>query len=189
MEKTLQIAKLAITAVGGFIATALGGWDDLMVLLIILIGFDIITGIIKSCIKKTLSSNIMFWGMVKKASIFFIIIVAVQLDKIILDAVKNPIQFHEIDIYIRNIFVIYFCLEEFLSLLENLCDIGVPFPKWLHNILKQVEATASGKTTPTIVVNWFTDVLKKIGVPVNKDFEKYKKDKDGAEDSETPKTD
>ena len=49
--------------------------------------------------------------------------------------------------------VIWFCIEKLISLLENLANIGVPFPKWVKEVLVQVSDCVD-KSTPREVVNW-----------------------------------
>lgn len=177
MEKGLTVVKGIIAVIGGLIATALGGVDSLLILLIQLIFFDIITGVVKAIHNKKLSSREMFWGIIKKMLIFVIIVISVRIDNVILEYIKTPIQINGYEVYLRTGFILYFCLEEIISLLENLCDIGVPFPKWLRGILKQVESTASGETTPTVIVEWIKKVL---GIDV-----KDKKESDKKKEEET----
>lgn len=181
MEKGLTVIKGCIAVIGGLIATALGGVDSLLILLVQLIIFDIITGVIKAIHNKKLSSRDMFWGIVKKMMIFVIIVISVRIDTVILEYLKTPIQINGYEVYLRTGFILYFCLEEIISLLENLCDIGVPFPKWLRGILKQVESTASGETTPTVIVEWIKKVL---GIDV-----KDKKESDKKKEEETKSLD
>lgn len=175
MEKSLYWIKGVLAVIGTFVVTAIGGVDSIMVLLIQLIIFDIITGVIKALVKKQLASRTMFYGIIRKMLIFVIIVIAVQVDKVVLEVVKTPMQIMNHDIYIRTLFIIYFALEEFLSLLENLCDIGVPFPKWLKGLLKQVESTVSGETTPTVIVNWLKQMFN-IDVKDKKDSDKKEKE-------------
>jgi toxin secretion/phage lysis holin len=157
MKVNLALLKGAISCVISSVVVALGGVDSLLSLLVKLIVFDIITGIIKAARRKELSSREMFYGVVRKFLIFFIIALAVQIDVIISEYLKSPIQIAGYDIFLRTLFITYFSLEEFISLLENLCDIGVPFPKWLRGILIKVESTVSGETVPSFIVNYIKD--------------------------------
>lgn len=157
MKVNLALLKGAISCVLASVIAALGGADSLLSLLVKLIAFDIITGIVKAARRKELSSREMFYGVVRKFLIFFIIILAVQMDVIISEYLNSPIQIAGYDIFLRTLFIVYFSLEEFISLLENLCDIGVPFPKWLRGILIKVESTVSGETIPSFIVNYIRD--------------------------------
>lgn len=157
MKINLALLKGGISCIVSSVILALGGVDSLLSLLVKLIIFDIITGIVKAATKKELSSREMFYGVVRKFLIFFIIALAVQMDIIISEYSNSQIQIAGFDIFLRTLFIVYFSLEEFISLLENLCDIGVPFPKWLRGILIKVESTVSGETIPSFIVNYIKD--------------------------------
>lgn len=170
----LLTGKGVIAIVGGYIVTALGGADDLLILLIHLVIFDLVTGFLKGVVNKNLSSAIMFKGLLKKSLIFLVIAVAVRFDIALANFVQKPIQFMGVDIYVRLLFVSYFILEELLSLIENLAELGVPIPKWLRMLLSQVEGTLSGTSTPTFIANLLRD---KFGIDADKLQDKKVDDK------------
>lgn len=161
----LLTVKGVVATVGSYIVSALGGADDLLQLLICLIIADLVTGFLKGVVNKNLSSAIMFKGLLKKSLIFVVITVAVKFDEALATFIKEPLQFCGVDIYIRLLFISYFILEELLSLLENLGELGVPLPKWLVGILAQVEGTLSGTTTPTFIADFLRD---KFGIDADK---------------------
>lgn len=81
MEKTLGTA---ITATGtGVLTTLLGGWDMALEILLIVMVLDYITGVASAFKQKTVSSSEGYMGLLKKASIFVIIILAAQIDRMI----------------------------------------------------------------------------------------------------------
>jgi len=184
----LLTAKGVVATVGGYIVTALGGADDLLQLLICLVIADLVTGFLKGVVNKNLSSAVMFKGLLKKSLIFVVITVAVRFDEALATFIKEPLQLFGVDIYVRLLFISYFILEELLSLLENLGELGVPLPKWLIGILAQVEGTLSGTTTPTFIADFFRD---KFGIDVDKLQDNKADDKQkpntGVSDSEDSK--
>jgi len=66
--------------VGASMAYLFGGWDAVLRILILLITIDYITGFIKGINYKELSSKIGARGLIKKAAIFIVIILAHQID-------------------------------------------------------------------------------------------------------------
>lgn len=111
-----------------------GEWNECMEALIILMSLDYITGLLISLVLKTskkskvglFNSNICWIGLMKKGAMLAVILVASELDQII-----------NSNNYIRNIVILFFIANEGLSLLENLCVMGVPFP----NIIKKTFLT------------------------------------------------
>ena len=159
--------KVIFSVVGGFILDLLGGWDNLMAFLVLLVVTDTISGVFKAIKTKTLSSEAMRVGLFKKAMIALICAVAVQSDKIIIDYFGHPILFHYGDkvfeIYIRNAFILWFCLEELISILENAAIIGLALPKWLKDCLQAIDNGIQA-TTPSQIVAFLEKYFKiKIG--------------------------
>ncbi|MBE7005033.1 MAG: phage holin family protein [Ruminococcaceae bacterium] len=128
--KTGVLAVLA--AIGGALTAALGGWDVLLKVLIGMMAADYLTGLLIAAIWKksnksetgTLDSKASFKGLVKKCMILLLVYVAVLLDA----AIGTT--------YIRSAVIIFYIGNEGLSLLENLCIMGVPHPKFLEKILQ-----------------------------------------------------
>lgn len=115
-----------ITAIGtGLMTTLLGGWDMALEILLIVIVLDYLTGIMSAFKTKTLSSSEGYMGIVKKASIFAIIILAAQLDKM----TGNSTQLF------RNCTAFFFISNDALSILENVGELGVVLPAFLQNAL------------------------------------------------------
>ena len=129
-------------ALGSILANALGGWDSCMKLLITLMVADYLTGVLlaavwhKSAKSETgaLSSTAGFRGLCKKGVILLVVWVAAQLDRAIGAA------------YIRTAVVLFFSGNEGLSLLENLGQMGVPYPEVMKRALEALEEKGdSGK--------------------------------------------
>jgi toxin secretion/phage lysis holin len=128
MEKTINIVKVIITAVIGSLATALGGFDKLMILFIWLACFDVLFGTAKGFKQKNFSSSLLFWGLVNKAVGFAIIALMVMVDNAI----------GKVGL-LRNLFTIWFCLCNGASIIENTAAIGVPWPDWMVGAMVQVK--------------------------------------------------
>lgn len=156
MGEYLTQIKVIVAVVLSFIADVLGGWDAVLSLLVSLILADLLTGVLKAVITKTVSSTEMRNGMIRKLMIFVIIFVACRVDKVIMEASDGGIVLFGVEVYIRTLFIIYSCLEESISLIENLAKIGVPFPKAIRQILVQV-AECADSSLPKAVIKWLKD--------------------------------
>jgi len=128
MKEIWNIIQISIAAVGGWLGYILGGCDGFLYALIAFVTIDYITGIMCAIIDKKLSSEIGFKGICKKVLIFAMVAIG-----------------HIIDTYItgtagvlRTAVIFFYLSNEGISLFENAAHIGLPVPKKLKDVLKQL---------------------------------------------------
>ena len=135
MDRFTEFMKLIfggiVTAVSGF----LGGMDGIMYALIIFISIDYITGVAAAAKQKKLSSEIGFWGLVRKVCIIALVGIAHFVDVYVM---------HTGDIF-RTAIAMYYIGNEGISLLENIGSLGVKLPKKLIDVLEQIRNDNSGE--------------------------------------------
>ncbi|EKQ51382.1 MULTISPECIES: phage holin family protein [unclassified Clostridium] len=115
---------------GGVLGNLFGGWDKLIYALIICSIIDYFTGGAVAVIFKNspktptggAESKAGFIGLVKKISIYLMIIVVVQIDIVV-----NSNGF------LRNAAIIGFMTNEVLSIVENLGLMGIKMPEAVTN--------------------------------------------------------
>lgn len=112
--------------VGGFFVKYLGGYDDILRALVILVVLDYATGVLKGIYTKTLSSEIGFKGLIKKVIVFVVVATAVTVQGVIGDSIP-----------LREIVIIFFVCNEGISLLENASEF-IPIPEKLKATLIQL---------------------------------------------------
>jgi toxin secretion/phage lysis holin len=134
VEHFISITRYLTITLGTGLTWLFGGWTSSIQILIFLMIFDYITGLIKSYLNKTISSDIGFKGILKKATIFIVIIVAVMLDKLL-----NTGSW-----VFRTLVCYFYIANEGISLLENLSEIGLPIPAQLKDALEQLEKKNDG---------------------------------------------
>lgn len=132
MEKYLNWTSVIIGAGGGWLAGILGGWDALLKTIMFLLILDYITGMIKGCYMKQLSSEIGFKGILKKVMILIVIAAANILQQLISEAVP-----------MREIVIMFFIANEGLSLIEN-AAVLIPIPDALREVLLQIREKNGG---------------------------------------------
>lgn len=129
MDKFTEIIKIIfggiVTAVSGF----LGGMDGIMYALLAFISIDYITGVAVAIKQKKLSSEVGFWGLVRKVCIIALVGVAHFVDVYVM---------HTGDIF-RTAIALYYIGNEGVSLLENMGNLGVPLSKKLKDVLEQLK--------------------------------------------------
>ena len=128
--------SLAIGLVGGGLAYVLGGWDILLWTLTAFVVLDYVTGLIRAAKMKEISSEIGFWGLVRKIMIFVLVIVANLLQQLINESIP-----------LREIVIMFFISNEGISLLEN-ASIFIDVPDRLKDVLLQLrDNEAKGQKT------------------------------------------
>jgi toxin secretion/phage lysis holin len=133
MKEIWNKIQAVLTVAGGLIGWFLGGFDGFLYALITFVAIDYITGVLCAIIEKNLCSKIGARGIFKKVLIFVLVGVGHVLDANVLGVVGNT------DSNVLRTAVIFFYLSnEGISILENAAHIGLPIPKKLRDVLKQL---------------------------------------------------
>ena len=125
--------KVILAGIGGVLAYLFGPWDALIIGLVVLLTLDYVTGVTAGAIKGELSSKVGFFGLLRKLVILVIIAVAAIIDRII-PSTNGAIRAAVIMFYIMN---------ESLSILENAGRIGIPLPKRLRKAIESLRTVDS----------------------------------------------
>ncbi|EGP4844194.1 TPA: phage holin family protein [Enterococcus faecium] len=119
--------------IGGTIVGLLGGMDNILHVLIFLVGVDFLTGLAKAWKLKEVSSEVGFEGLLKKVLIFVVIAVTVEAQKI----VGNSIP-------LREIVIMFYVANEGISFLENI-SVFLPLPDKLKEVFQQIRNDTENK--------------------------------------------
>ena len=128
-EDKRTIFNICFAWAGGFLTYVFGLWDTCLIVLVSFIALDYLTGVWGACIQKNVSSDIGRRGILKKATILIVLIVAVLLDRLI----NNGIW------VFRTLVCYFYIANEGISLLENAVKIGIPVPEKLVDVLEQLK--------------------------------------------------
>ena len=131
MTRIKEILTAGVGALGGLMNWLYGGFGDAMLVLIVFMALDYMTGLIvagvfhKSSKSETgaLESKAGWKGLCRKGMTLGIVMMAALLDRIMGTA------------YIRDAVVVGFIFNESLSILENAGLMGVSYPRALKNAL------------------------------------------------------
>lgn len=134
LEKYFNSISKWLAVFGGWFVWLMGGWDTLLIALLTLMCVDFITGYIKGLYKKELSSKTGFNGIVKKVYIIAIVSVAVVCERIGIPAM-------------REVTIMFFAVNEALSILENAGETGLPIPESLKRALIQIREKKGDEQT------------------------------------------
>lgn len=131
--------KQTLCTVSGILGSAaawmFGGWDAAMAALIVCISVDYISGSLVALVfhrspKSESGSYVSSYGLkglCKKGMMLLFVLVAVQIDRLLGSS------------YVRDAVCIGFCINEILSITENLGLAGIPMPKAVKKALEQLQ--------------------------------------------------
>ena len=115
-----------------------------VVLLVVMIT-DYLTGMAEAYVNKTLNSRIGVVGILKKIGYIVAVAGGVVADYLITNAlIKIGIDIN-VGGYIGLVVTIWFIINELISILENLTEIGTPLPKFLVSLVKRLKITVDNK--------------------------------------------
>jgi len=126
----------ALAGIAGAIAGLLGEWNVLLTILAIMMVTDYITGLVcawRGRSPKTegggVSSRVGFDGLIRKAFIMVVVLMATLLDTAIGNASR----------VFQTAATMYYIANEGISILENTSLMGVPYPAFIKNALENMK--------------------------------------------------
>ncbi|MBR6337522.1 MAG: phage holin family protein [Ruminococcus sp.] len=110
-----------------------------LALLIVMMSVDYISGISAAYIRGELSSKVGLKGIVKKVGYIGVVIVAAVMDWVLFSGLKGVGVDIEMSYYLGLIVTIWLIINECISVLENLGEIGVPLPPFLMKAITKLK--------------------------------------------------
>jgi len=125
MKNALHLLSGAAMAALAFLLRALGGWDAALMLMLLMMGLDLVSGLILSFQRRSaktprggFDSGTMFLGLTRKLLMLLLVILGTALDSLLGSG-------------ICRLAVGFYSAGEALSVVENAALAGVPFPRGL----------------------------------------------------------
>ena len=131
--------QTAITLLGGWLGYFVGGWDGMLIALVVLMALDYITGVRCAIADHKLSSSVGFKGICKKVFILMLV------------GVANIVDVHVVGSgsALRAAVICFYLSNEGVSILENAGHIGLPIPEKLKVVLEQLHGRSDEKKDET----------------------------------------
>lgn len=106
-----------------------GQLDGVLIALIALMAFDYVTGVIRAAVNHDLCSSVGFKGIARKVLILALV------------AVGNLVDVHIIGdgSLCRSLVIGFYIANEALSIIENAIGLGLPVPKKLITIIRDLK--------------------------------------------------
>ena len=137
-ENTLK-AVIAVTLAGAM--TYLRELAIPVAILALVMAVDYISGMVRAWVKSELSSRVGIIGIVKKVSYLLGVVVAIVADWVVMTAAAK-IGVDLGGFYFFGLLVtVWLILNECISILENISEIGVPLPAFLLKLIEKLKKT------------------------------------------------
>lgn len=135
MKELWNTFQAVIAALGGWLGYFLGGCDGLLYALIVFVVLDYITGVLCAIADCRLSSAVGFKGICRNVLIFTLV------------GIANILDVHVIGTgcVVRTATIFFYISNEGVSILENAANLGLPVPKKIKEVLKQLHDGAESE--------------------------------------------
>lgn len=128
-----------VAALGAWMLARVGALLPVLLVLLAVMVLDYITGMVKAGIAGTLNSTRGWQGLLKKLMYAVTVAIAMVADYLLyIGGSQIGIDMHE-SAYFGTLVSIWLIINECISILENLSEIGVPMPGFLGRILQRVQ--------------------------------------------------
>lgn len=118
----------ALVMIGAALGYFIGGFDGFMIVLIVFMVIDYITGVMCAIHDKSVSSKAGFAGICKKILILVMIGMANLLDVYVIQTGSM----------LRTASLFFYISNEGISVLENMCKLGLRVPTKVRDVLEQL---------------------------------------------------
>lgn len=110
---------------------------------------DYLTGMTKAWVTGELSSRVGVLGIIKKVGYLTAVCVAGIIDWLLISGLKQVGISIGMEFLFGMMVIIWFIVNECISILENLASIGVPLPKFLTAMIQRLAAVVDEKAENT----------------------------------------
>ena len=133
-ETLFDILRVLVMWIAAVLRNLIGPYDNFLLTLILFISADYITGVVAAIVTKRVSSHTGTVGLLKKFGILCVVSLTTIMETNILESTT-----------LRSAVILYYISNEGISILENLCRIGVPIPQKLRSVLISLSDNKNNK--------------------------------------------
>lgn len=140
-----NVVQVLIAAICGAFAAYFNVLVVPIVVMLVVMCVDYITGLAGAYITKQLNSRIGIIGIIKKIAYLGLVAVGMVTDYIIYSALAQLGVSIELGYCVGMVIVVWLIINELISILENLAEIGVPLPKFITKLIERLKNTVESK--------------------------------------------
>lgn len=149
MENLSSFKPLAVKLIASATLTGLVNYTHMLatpiMLLFLTMFVDWLCGMAKAYHKSEWNSKVGMRGIAKKIGYIGGVIVAAVFDWLIYSGLKSVGISFDSSFYFGMIVTIWLIINECISILENLDELGTPLPKWLIKGLRKIKTSIDSK--------------------------------------------
>ena len=146
MNDAISMLKLTVITALGVIAAYFNVLLIPIVVLVFVMITDYISGMISAKKSGELSSRLGIMGIAKKVGYLALVAVGMVVDYLISSALVHVGIEIQINYCFAMIIVIWLIVNELISILENLGELGVPIPDFLRRSIHKIKDGVEAKT-------------------------------------------
>ena len=146
---SIQVFCISTGAVIGYYV---GGFDEFLRVLLAFVVLDYLTALALAAKERRLSSDVGFWGIIKKFLIFAVVALANLID--------NEIVYT--GDMLRTAVVFFYLANEGLSILENCAGLGLLIPEPVRVAMLKIKNNKGGAADTTAVLTVSVDQIEDI---------------------------
>lgn len=134
---TVTASKVMLAVAAGGLSAWFGSVWPLLIMVIIALGMDFLTGVLAAAYEGELASSKGWKGIAKKIGYLLLFTLGLGLDAAIPYLLERGLTLSiDINLPFGLILAAWIVLTEALSIIENLYRLGVEMPAWLVKILR-----------------------------------------------------
>lgn len=131
-------------AVGALCSYCMELMIPLAVMLVVMIA-DYVTGMVKAWYNAELCSRIGLKGIIKKVGYLVIVGVGMVVDYLLREALHSVGVSVTVEYTVALIVIVWFIINELISILENVAAIGAPVPEFILKLVKRLKVSVEDK--------------------------------------------
>ena len=133
-KRAFDIMRILTMWIAAVLRNLIGPYDNFLLTLILFISADYITGVVAAIVTNRVSSHTGTVGLLKKFGVLCVVSLTTIMETNLLESTT-----------LRCAVILYYISNERISILENLCRIGVPIPQKLRSVLISLSENKNNK--------------------------------------------
>jgi len=134
----MEYLKFIPAFFAGLLTLMFGEWSALLTILVALVAIDFVTGMTASSLDGGLKSKIGMIGIARKVFIFAMVAVVHLIDLLL---VESGFESTEL---VMTMVIVFYAVNEILSITENAGRIGLPVPDAVKNAIEILKGSNKG---------------------------------------------
>lgn len=126
----MEYLKFIPAFFAGLLTLLYGEWSALLTILVALVAIDFVTGMTAASLDGGLQSNKGMIGIARKVFIFAMVAVAHLIDLLLVESGFESTQL------VMTMVIVFYAINEILSITENAGRIGLPVPDQIKNAIE-----------------------------------------------------